>query len=341
NPDFLLADFEERYGAGHAQALLAGTPGGPWALQYRPVCGGCVLVAVLGAGVFSVLPPSMMAWKLVPIGFTALLAAVAARRLPTRTAAAFLLLLALCPTSWLHLSLMAWGNHFEASVMGAVALMTLATGHRRADVVVAGMALGLGLGIGWSGVPAGVTAAAWLLLTRRWQDLPWLFSAVLLVAGPVWLGQWWTTGSHPFITIYVAGEAIPDLRRLPHKLSTLLDPVTLGAIFGANWLGESGRASSLGWLAVLPSLWIGRRSPMTQLAGLGACAWLAAYLLVRFEIEGTAMAIDIRYCAPLLPLVMLAVADAAGTLLAGRRRLLAVGLLAGPLVPGAASRAEV
>lgn len=341
NPDFLLPDFEERYGAGHARALLAGTAEGPWDLQYRPFCGGCVLVSVLGAGVFALLPPTMMAWKLVPVGFTALLAGVAASRLSARTATGFLLLLLFCPTSWLHLSLMAWGNHYEAGVMGTVALIVLGTGHRRRDVLDAGLALGVGLAIGWSGVPAVVTAGAWLLWQRRSRDLMWVIAGLLPVVVLVWLGQWWTTDMHPFVTIYTEGEALPDVRRLPHKLSTLLNPGTLGAIFGASWLGKAGRLLAIGWLSAVVFGLAARHERPGQLAVLGAGMWVTAYLLVPFELEGTEMMVDIRYCAPLLPLLMLAVADAVAGLWNHNRRLLAIGLLAGPLVPGLPSRTQV
>lgn len=342
NPDFLLRDNEERYAAGHALALLDGAQGGPWALQYRVFCGGCVLVSGLAAAVFSVLPAVMASWKLVPIGFTALLAWVATRRLPAATAVGFLLLLALPPTTWLHLSLMGWGNHYEAGVLVAIGLMLLTTGAGWRVALPAGLCLGLALAVGFSGAFGVVGCALWLATQRRWRDLAWLGGCVGVVCGAVWLGQWITTSTHPFVTIYAAGEAVPDPGRAPRKLGSLLDPTTLAALFGAPWLGDAGRWLALGWLPGLVALPLGWRGGGPGRVAVGLMGlWITLYALVRFQVEGTAMIVDLRYAAPLYPLWFLAMAQATRDAWRAGHRLGAATLIIGPLIVGLASRAQV
>ena len=64
----------------------------------------------------------------------------------------------------------------------------------------------------------------------------WVIAGLLPVVVLVWLGLWTTDAS--LVTIYTEGEALPDVRRLPHKLSTLLNPGTLGAILGPAGSGR-------------------------------------------------------------------------------------------------------
>src|SRR5688572_22565023 len=112
NPDRVEVDPEEMYNAAHAYALTRGHWRDAFLLQYRPFCGGCTLDAALGAGVFALLPPTWLAWKVVPTLFLLALAVAAtgtlARREGRAPALAMGLLLLLPPPAFADLALIAW-----------------------------------------------------------------------------------------------------------------------------------------------------------------------------------------------------------------------------------------
>lgn len=345
NPALVERDPEEMYNAGHGWLLLHGHLDALWRLQYRDFCGGCTLDAALGAAVFSLLPRSWLAWKLVPIGFTALLTAVGLRRLseggdrigPATWAA----LMALPPAAALHLSLIAWGNHVEAGALGAMAALVLLGPGRPGTAALAGLLAGLATWVSFSGAPALVATLCLSVARRQPRLLVPTLVGIGLGLSP-WLGQWLTAHTQPFVTIYEPGEALPSLARLPHKLATLFSPGQLVALFGlpyapGGWLlGWGAAASILGGLLLAL-----QRPPLrVPLAFLGA--WLATYSLVRFqiydppwpEIAGPG---SLRYAAPIYPLIALLLA--LGT--AGLRSSAARALLIGPvLLSGATARLE-
>ncbi len=345
NPDVVIIDCEERYNAGHALALLR-HPAALLRLQYRDFCGGCTFVSMLGALPLA-LSPVFAAWKLVAIGFTGLLggagAALLDRRAGRAAAVAFALLVALLPWNYLRLALLSWGNHVEAGVLG-VAMLALLSGDGPRRRVAAGLVGGLGLWVGFSMAPLVAGGLAILALRRAWSDVPW-FLAGLLLAPALWLAQWLAAGTTAFGTIYIPGEATPDPLRLPRKLVTLLAPQQVAGVWGlpdVRWGVPLGYA----WVAsgVVAGVVALRQGGVAREAAVVACAWIAAYHVVGFQLEmprwpDVAAPPGLRYAAPLYPFAFLTVAAVAGGLWTRGRPGWAAVLLAGPLASGLAARA--
>ncbi len=354
NPSIVEVDREEMFNAGQAWALLNGHLTDLFRLQYREFCGGCTADALLAMPLFAVLGPRWLVWKLVPIAYTVLTAVVGMRVLGRRVglvaAVAFGGLLVLPPRAWLHLSLIGWGNHYEAGMVATCGLFLLADGlaepHPRWRLAVAGLVLGAAVWIGFSGVFGVLAGGLVLLARRRWTAIPLVLGGVVLGLSP-WAVQYFSAGQHPFVTIYEEGESIPVLTRIPHKVRTLLAPRQLAALFGLPG-STAGQALGWGWATALGgSLLVvarcGRGVARVLLAGL--LAWVGVYLLVRFQVAEPpppALAVpgSCRYAAPLYPVAFGVLAGSVGLLWDRGRRLLAVLLLAVPLAAGLAARAE-
>ena len=347
NPAVVEVDPEEMVNASHAWTVAREGLTYLFPLQYRPFCGGCSATALLGAGLFTVLPPSWLTWKLLPLGLTGLLALAGQRALwrhvGPAAAVAFALLLLFPPRAWLHLSLIAWGNHYEAGVIVLLAALLAARREPRAGLG-AGLLLALALWVGFSAAFALPAILGWLALRGRWRHLGLALLGLLAVLLP-WGLQWALAGSTPFDGIYEAGEAAPRLSRLPGKLANLLHPRQAAAMFG---LREHTWGQLLGPLAALAAvagvaLGAWRRVPLAGLAGLLALAWTGVYVLVRFEMglppaPEVAVPGTVRYAAPLYPALFLGVSATCGALWQAGRRLSAVAILGPLLLAGLAAR---
>jgi hypothetical protein len=359
NPRVVEVDHEEMFNAGQAWALLNGHAADLFRLQYREFCGGCTADALLATPLFALFGPRWLVWKLVPVAYTVLTAVVGmrvlARRVNMASAWAFGALLVLPPRTWLHLSLIGWGNHYEAGMVATCGLLVLAdvvlddSGGARARLMrslAAGLLLGGAVWIGFSGV-FGVAAAMVVLVVRRqWRLLVVVGSGIGLGLAP-WALQYLSTGQHPFVTIYEEGESVPLLTRIPHKLHTLLAPRQLAALFGVPTPGW-GHALGWGWAAALAVglgvvvRW-GRGVGRVVAVGLGA--WTGIYLLVRFQVAEPpppALAVpgSCRYAAPLYPLSFGVLAASVGLLWDRGNRRAAGAVLVLPLMAGLAARVE-
>lgn len=351
NPDVAFHDMEERFNPLQSLLLLDGHWSAMFASQYRHFCGGCTVDAVLGAAVFSVLPPTWMAWKLVPIAYSALALGVGhrllARQLSPRAAGLFALLVLLPPRTWLQLSLIGWGNHYEAGALVFVA-MVLLTDPRggRWRALAAGAVLGLALWVGFSAAFAVAGLLGWLGWRRDSERLP-VVVAGLSLAALAWGAQYSTAGLHPFARIYHDGEAVPRLSRVPVKLWSLLAPPQLAGLLGMP-SGAGGVALGLGYLGSLTVAgWaVLRRGRRTARAALLLLAvWLVIYLLVRFSVHvppwpEVPVVHAMRYAAPTYLLLFLLLAATADRWWSVGRRAQAVALLAVPLVSGGLARLE-
>lgn len=360
NPAIVEIDSEEMWNAGQAWQMLECHFGSTFLLQYRDFCGGCSLNAFLGMGIFSVLGRSWLAWKLVPLLFVLLVGVLGARslhRLIGRPASwAFLALLILPPRTWLFLSSVGWGNHYEAGclALGGLCLLTDKPGPKRS--VLAGVLLGLATFTSFSGAFAIPAALAWALLRKRPVGIISSLGLGIVLGLSPWLLQWLSSGLHPFVTIYEGGETAPLLARIPYKLSTLLEPRQLVALFGLPetrlgwWLGWLWAAAAASCLTVLLYLFRQRQGPThLRSAALGTLLfigfWLTMYSLVRFQVHDPpapeiAYPLSARYAAPLYPLLFFAIALAVGWCWQSGRRMLATALVTLPLLSGLSARIE-
>lgn len=351
SPSAAEVDPEELYNAGVAWMIGHGHARSLFAMQYREYCGGCSLDAVIGAPLLRVLGPRWLAWKLVPLSFTAALAGGGAwlldRRAGRAAALAFAACLALAPRAWQHLSLIGWGNHVEAGIVGTLGLLLATTSRTTPARIAAGAALGCAVWVGFSGVFAPIAATALLLGRRDPRAAATVLAGIPLGLLP-WAAQYGATGLHPFVTVYQDGESAPALSRIPHKVQTLLAPGQLVALLGV----PSGTVGHLlGWTAAASIGSAGLATLRDRARGLAGAAlaglsvWVAVYLVVRFQIHDPpwpAIAVpgSVRYAAPIYPLLLVLVAAVAGRWWSEGRRASAAILLAPLLTAGAAARFE-
>ncbi len=339
-------DPEELFNAGQAWLALHGDLGWLFAMQYRPFCGGCTVHAVTAMGLFTVLPPVEGVYKLIPLAWSlaglglswALLDRHRGR--PGARMAAALWLLA--PPTWAHLQLIGWGHHAEAGVAVLGAAVALAAGRPG----LAGLVLGAGTYLSFSAGFGAVAVVGLLALRRRWGALARVLAGLPLgLAG--WGLQLGLAGEHPFHTIYAADESVPDPRRLPGELWTLLAPRQLAGLFGAGppalraLLGPAVGISGLGAAAACLRA---RPGPGPLLGALGL-AFLGVYGLTDFSVKvaeaGVMYPGGLRYAAPLFGVLALALAWQAAGLWGRGRRVAAAALLLPWLGAGALGRVAV
>jgi len=184
-----------------------------WNLQYQPFCGGCTADALLGAGLFSVLAPTVQTFKSIPAAFhVALLAAgagLAWRAAGGRGALVFLGLLLGTPAVFRKLGLIAWGNHAESMVFPVLAAWLLsrpgASRHSARWAALAGLVAGIGA---WYCYTA-AHALPVLLALALWRPRGWRAGAAFLGGVAVGMVPWWAY-----------------LVRQPALLETLAPPAT-------------------------------------------------------------------------------------------------------------------
>jgi hypothetical protein len=307
---------------GHVDAL--------WALQYRAFCGGCSADALVGAPILRSLGATVFAWKLVPLlfhgaaaGAVTLLARRAAGLRGALIAAALILG---APAAWRELVLTGWGNHAESAAFtfGAAALLL---GSRRIGLaVLAGLLTGLGVWYAWisaHAVPAllvgAFLAGGWRGLTAFTLSIPLGLAPLLLHHGPRPSAQAETLGA--LANLDLAG---------PSALwRWTVEPLLPGRSWpqGDGWLSVAGSAAAaaLGGLGLLgaglglrqarqarPLSSAGLVLPALGLLGLGLAfalrhdLWSDTPAVMGFD------PFNLRYRAPILPLLLLGAGLAAG-----------------------------
>ena len=351
-PGIIERDAEELFSAGQAWLALHGDFGALFAMQYRPFCGGCTVHAATAMGLFSVLPPVALTWKLIPLAWGMLGMGLGWRlvlRAQGRGAARlFALLWVFAPGTWSRLTLIGWGNHMEAGIVGVGALglaLGLPKGERWPAVVL-GTVLGFAVYISFSGGFLVLAVLGWLVWQRRIRD-----AGTVLVAVPLglvgWLVQWLSAGQHPFHTIYAERESIPDPLRVPSELATLFAPRQLAGLFGAGdsplslWLGPV-----VGGLVVVSGLaGLRGRTRAGRLVGLAMVAFVGVYGLTDFSVkvaeQGVMYAGGLRYAAPWYPVAILVMILMSTSLWRSGRRALAGMVVLPWLVVGVVDRATV
>ncbi len=262
---------EELYNAAHAWILRGEGLDLALPLQYQWFCGGCAVDAVVGAGWFGLMGPSVLAWRMV--GWTwwalALVAGMfAARRVAgTAGAAAVAVAFALAPPAYQELGLICNGNHPEGGALLAVqlALAVFAVTSERplwreaalvAQAVLVGFGLyfvrSLVLGVPLLLVTLVLARASW----RAWlARVPLVLLGLRLGAAPLFavrdiIGHW------PLEPVYQADEWKLSLEWVPRNFLTLFHPLQIQGIWGdvsGSAGGLLGFAGLLGW-AVLVGL---------------------------------------------------------------------------------------
>jgi len=367
-PGIVEVDGEEMVNAGQALALLDGHWAAFFRLQYRGFCGGCSINSLVGAAWFSVLPANWFVWKLVPTTLVSLFTYVGFllldRRVGRRGAWAFVALVFFAPRAWQRLSLIAFGHHFEPGIFAFFGLAVLAwnaeaPAFRRA--LCAGACFGVAVYAGPTGLFALIAGALWLFWTLAFSGATaldvdrlrrafWVTAGLLLgacVALILWGLQIGFGGTSPFGPVHYAGDAVPDLWRVPAKLWSVFAPRQLVALFGVpmqplGWIvGWASAASVLGAL-----LWtIKRGRGVGPMLALFVGSWLFVYAMVRFSLATPdwpeiATHGGVRYAAPVYPFLIALNAVVFAKLWQSARKW-AYLVLVPPLVAGAFARAEL
>ena len=294
-----------------------------------------------------------MIWKLVPIGFSLvlLIAAAGAQFRREGTVAGWMLgvLLVLPARSFMALSLIGWGNHYECGVVAVLSLL-LATGPlSRGRMVVLGALLMGGVWVGFSALFAVPAAMGWLLV--RWmrgqvalRRLLWMLPGLALGALPL-IAQVFGTGSSPLGEIYGGGEALPSFSHLPQQLTTLLHPRQIAGLLGAPQLPAASVLSGVS-VVVAAGLAVRIGPDLARASLMFIVAWTGIYLLSGFHIPVPPAGqiptpAALRYFAPLYPLLVILIASVAALQWKHGRRLVAGGLMAGPVLVGLLSRLAI
>ncbi|MFH1464567.1 MAG: hypothetical protein ABIO70_09275, partial [Pseudomonadota bacterium] len=311
-----------------------------WDLQYQPFCGGCTADALLSAGLFSVLPPTVQTFKLIPAALhVALLvagAALAWRAAGARGALAFLAPMLGSPAVFRQLSLIGWGNHAESMVFSVLAAWLLVRGAASPRAPAWAGAAGLVAGLGAWYCYTSAHALPVLLVLALWRPRGWTSGAAFVLGTALGLGPWWAYLAHRpdllgTLAAPAAAHALPGLgefvrfvagRELARALWPTLPPGQAGALWGATyWYGLW--ALALG--GVLAAALVRGREPLADAphARRGAAlypplalgALLAAYAWRHGAWYGPSDRLvtnflGLRYLSPLLPTLALCAAAA-------------------------------
>lgn len=310
-------DDDENYAAIHAELLAGGLAPAEVEWQLIPACGGCRVQTAGGWALFTLLPPRLWTWKLLPLGFGLLgilAAALAGLRLGgPRAGALAALLVGLAPPLYRHLGQSGHGNHFEVS-----ALLVLLVGHSPGALWGRrGLAWGAGAALvasfAYSAAPAVMVLSAVALLRGQARAI----GAGMALGSLPWLALR-VTGAEAWFAVYGGAEGVHEgvfawLRALGTPLARAL------------WSPAGVDVGLLGWAALLAvplGLLVLARRGAGAAVGAAIVAQLSAFVLLggRFP-NHVPLALSEpsqwRYLAPVFPLL----AVGAAALAPGRGRL--------------------
>ena len=317
--------YEELYNAAHAWLIAKNGPELIFPLQYRVFCGGCSVVALMGAGVFSILGPSILAWRLVGLSFFLLAlsaSAELARRVGgTAAAVAVAALFACAPPAYQELAQISHGNHPEGGALLVLQLLLAALafssppGWRR-EALGFLLAVLVGMGIFFlRSLVLGVVPLVLVMATGI--RTPRFHVGRLLIRGPI-MGLGLALGLSPMLAVrramgawplgfmYLEDEWSPSLEWTVHNLQSLFHPAQLRGIWGdvawreGAWLGLPAFGA---WVLLISMLvvWLGlsgripRRqredatsTPKLWLAGSSVCvlcSFLTLYSVYRLSVS--------------------------------------------------------
>jgi len=364
---------EELYNAAHALVVRDGGWDLAATFRYQNECGGCAVVAALGAGLFSVVPPSIGAWRSIGLlFFTFALAAgltLGWRVARFRGAAAMTLVFAAAPPAYQRLALIVNGNHSEGGalllveVALAAAAATASTPIRRTVFFV------LLLAAMSAGVPFLLSLQLGLVLpvlvillaaASRWERFA-LWPSLLLggsIFGLLPYGGLIASLAQRGAGSHESGQLVLSSSFIGRNLWTLIAPPQLQGIWGT---ADGPLAGRLGWLSFaalcvllfLGCLYCVRELQRTRTLSLPSrsflfpvstvVAFVGLYLLYERQIgsgSGAPSPGQIRYLGLIYPTALCSAALAASLAAQreGPQRIAAGVLLAVLLLPGFCAR---
>lgn len=335
---------EERWNARSGAQLACGHIDAIWALQYKWNCGGCTAEAVLANPVFRVLGPTVLAWKLIPAGIHVFVvmagSAIAGRAAGVRGAMVWTLTMFAAPGFYRSLSLTGFGNHAESTVFGFVAGALLlacrdSTSRRRrvGTAALAGAVVGLGLWFGPTTLHLLPAVALLLVWAGRWPALGFGLALPL--------------GLLPGLAYLSARPGATAEATLFFSTLELAPPGAMGRwlvgdfISGTLWRGVPPWASAMWWFGlvgvaaagVLMTLRRGERAwPARLFVPVALLGLILAYGL-RYDLWDDNPVVrgfdpfNLRYRAPLFPLLALGAATAIGLSRHQRLRKICLGVM--------------
>lgn len=342
-----LADvflYGEEYAKGAAgKALLDRLPLAHWQLAYHPYEGGGFVTSHLNALAFAALGPSLLAQKVVALGFGLATLWVGVRAVArwfgASAAHAFAALYVFAPASVQKLSLLNLGIHYQALVFSllvwhtALIVGTSATA-RRGDWLRFGLACGFGFFFSYQCALTIAPTSVWLAWSWRRE----LARAVLPTLAGVALGTLplaymaWHTGAGVFdihgAEVAGADDDLPKAEIVRSFFASLLENRGVG-----GWIGVFALPAS-----AVAGLWAWRRARGAAKPALGLV--LVAFGLFLATYVGSTFAVgDVyhyfrlnRLCPAWLALVLCAAAGCAATGTNALRRrvaMLAIGVAVG------------
>jgi hypothetical protein len=365
---------EELFNAAHALIIRDGGWDLAWPFRYQMECGGCAVVAGIGAVLFDFVEPSIAAWRSIGLLFFAV-AVVAGSVVGYRVArvpgaAAVVLSFCAAPPAYQQLSFYVHGNHTEGGVWLLVELLfgvlaiTASTPLRRTLAFCVFLVL-VGLGI------------PFLLSLQLGLVFPLL--VILLSIGTLWerfllwpilLAGATGAGLLPYRALFrslaaegagshESGEIVLSFSYLTRNLDTLIAPTQVRGIWGSPdgpWEGRLGLLAFAAFLllfcyaagSLLVSLprrggWTGEdRALLLTLSAVGM--FVGLYLVFERQIGGSGgppSPGQVRYLGFIYPTVVCcgALAGAKLWLRGGGGRFVGLLLLCALFAPGLTARA--
>jgi hypothetical protein len=336
--------WEELFNARGGVQFACGHLDRAWQLQYRTFCGGCTVEGIVAVPLYEWLGPTVFAWKLVPLGFRLGIiftgAVIAWRMLPetsnqTRYLAVmgWMGLMMAAPGFYRDLGLMGWGNHAESTVFPFAALLCLVygAGKGRGFHLLSGILAGLLVGFGgWfchTSLHAAPAVALAALLRSRWC-LAGMGLALPLGAMPWWTYHETRPGAVAFTQSWWGRFNLAD----PGDLwDWLLGEDARNGLWSTRDYGDPGILPSIWWvllwaMAIAASIWTVRwfreqpermrpkvgivLFPLVGTVGLLGAYWIRHDLWENLPDPYASDTFNLRYRAPLIPMLSLLAAAA-------------------------------
>jgi len=321
---------EESYNAATAALLACGHDDSLWALQYKWFCGGCSAEAMLAAPLFSWFAPSILAWKWF-LGWMHILmvcagAAIAGRAAGARPAFVFVGLMIAAPGFYRTLALTGFGNHAESTVFPFVSAALILFVHKRAlpTQIVGNLAAGVWMGLGIWFTPTALHGFVAVTAVAVWSGRKPVVS--YLVGLPL--------GMSPIVAYF---NAMPHARVEAASWWATIDVAPFGEmvrwlvsdfVTGQLWAGVPAGVSATWWFMLTVISIIGMGAVFVRKERPWGVRWflpllyiglVAAYWL-RFDLWDDNPIVhgfdpfNLRYRAPLFPIMALAAAMTSGAL---------------------------